>query len=135
MRYILLQFILVFLGLYSVTGLASPLIGSWQLDHDRTVSELNKINNLPQGLRSFLESYQDDSVYKFTKDKKYSIKNGNSVEQAYEIISSSGNSVTIKLVGGQMKNYQITYYFEKNAMYVLTSKYKVKRYYKRIAEK
>lgn len=132
MRTFLSLLILPLLALYSVTSFANPLLGSWQLDHDRTVSELNKIKDLPPSLRSFLESYQDDSIYKFTKNKKYSIRNGKSVEQSYEIVSSGDNSVSIKYLSGQMKDYVTTYYFEKDAMYVLTSKYKVKRYYKRI---
>lgn len=134
MRFIAILFSLAVLAMYSTTNWASPLVGNWRYDHDRTVNEVSKIKELPQSLRSFYELYQDNAIYKFTNDKKYSIKNGKSVEQAYEVTGSGKNSVSIKFTGGQMKDYVITYYFENDAMYVLTSKYKLKQYYKRVSE-
>lgn len=135
MRYKIALMLLISLAFIPAASWANPLVGLWQLDHERTIAEVNKIKDLPQSLRSFFLTYKDTFVYKFTEDKKYTIRNGKSVEQSYKILNTTENSISIKFLGGQMKNYELTYFFDKDAMYVLTSKYKVKQYYKKIADK
>lgn len=132
---LIVLFLLLFIAV-NISGNASanPLVGTWQLDHERTIAEASKMKDISPSLLNFLKIFKDNSTFKYTENKKITLRNNKAIEQQYQVTGSTSNSITIKILGGQAISYEQTYYFEDDAMYALTSKYKVKQYYRRVTK-
>jgi len=126
--------LLLIAGSFPGHASTNPLLGTWQLDHERTIAEVKKIKGISEGLLNFFTTFRDNSIFKYTENKKITIRNDRSIEQEYQVTAATSNSTTIKIIGGQGMGYEQTYYFDNDAMYVLTSKFKVKQYYRRVTK-
>ena len=112
----------------------NPLIGTWQSDEDRTLQEVRSIPNLPKKARDLFENnFFGKLKLTFTDKKMLSESDGLKSEEPYEVVKKTDDSITIKTWSELLNRYdEITYYIEGQSIYVFTSKYNFKEYFKRI---
>lgn len=68
----------------------------------------------------------------FTENILYNDFKGSGSEQSYEIVNTTDDSVTVKRWNKSFKKYYFnTYYIDEDSIYAITTKYKVREYFKR----
>ena len=113
---------------------ANPLLGKWQSDEERTLQEVKKVVDMPKVARDLLENnFFGKLIFEFTETKIYSEFDENKSEDIYEVVRIKDDSVIIKVWSELLQeDEKITYHIEGETIYVITTKYNIREYFKRI---